>query len=148
MGVCEQDKTDARPLESKPNVSFEKLLQAVSLGNTEEEVLTSIAGRLARMEHRITKEDDQAIVKTSGGLSLKELSRQVLAAVDPDRQETQAKKQFGTATPSENQRQQAAVKLIQEALQPPSQSEAPATLGGDQKEKRTDYRSRQQRSYP
>ena len=118
VGVCEQDKTDARPLETKPNVSFEKLLQAVSLGNTEEEVLTSIAGRLARMEHRITKEDDQAIVKTSGGLSLKELSRQVLAAVDPDRQEAQAKKQFGTAAPNENQRQQAAVKLIQEALQP------------------------------
>ena len=55
VGVCEQDKTDARPMEKKPSVPFEKLLQAISLGNTEEDVLTTIAGRLARMEHRLTK---------------------------------------------------------------------------------------------
>ena len=55
-------------MEKKPSVAFEKLLQAVALGNTEEDVLTSIAGRLARMEHRITKEDEQAISKASGGL--------------------------------------------------------------------------------
>ena len=49
VGICEQDKTDARPMEKKPSVAFEKLLQAVALGNTEEDVLTSIAGRLARL---------------------------------------------------------------------------------------------------
>ena len=27
VGVCEQDKTDSRPMEKKPSVSFEKLLQ-------------------------------------------------------------------------------------------------------------------------
>jgi len=30
VGVCEQDKTDSRPMEKKRNVSFEKLLQAVA----------------------------------------------------------------------------------------------------------------------
>ncbi|MDF2459979.1 MAG: Type restriction protein res subunit, partial [Nitrospira sp.] len=30
VGVCEQDKTDARPMEKKPSVAFEKLLQAAS----------------------------------------------------------------------------------------------------------------------
>lgn len=65
VGVCEMDKTDARPMEKKPSVAFDKLLQAVALGSTDEDVLTSIAGRLARMEHRITKQDDQAIVKAS-----------------------------------------------------------------------------------
>ena len=54
VGVCEQDKTDSRPMEQKPTVSFAKLLQAVAFGNTEDEVLTSLAGRLARMEHRST----------------------------------------------------------------------------------------------
>jgi type I restriction enzyme, R subunit len=118
VGVCEQDKTDARPMEKKPSVSFEKLLQAVALGNREEDVLTSIAGRLARMEHRITKEDEQAISKASGGLSLKDLSRQLVEAVDPDRQEERAKKQFGTDKPSEQQTQQAAAALIGEAATP------------------------------
>ena len=58
VGVCEQDKTDSRPMEQKPTVGFDKLLQAVAFGNTEDDVLTSLAGRLARMEHRISAEDD------------------------------------------------------------------------------------------
>lgn len=118
VGVCEQDKTDARPMEKKPSVSFEKLLQAVALGNTEEDVLTSIAGRLARMEHRITKADEQAISKASGGLSLKDLSRGLVEAVNPDRQEERATQQFGTSKPSEQQIQQIATKLIHEAVKP------------------------------
>jgi type I restriction enzyme, R subunit len=118
VGVCEQDKTDARPMEKKPSVAFEKLLQAVALGNTEEDVLTSIAGRLARMEHRITKEDEQAISKASGGLTLKDLSRGLVEAVNPDRQEERATQQFGTSKPTEQQIQQVATKLIQEAAKP------------------------------
>ena len=118
VGVCEQDKTDARPMEKKPSVAFEKLLQAVALGNTEEDVLTSIAGRLARMEHRITKEDEQAISRASGGLSLKDLSRSLVEAVNPDRQEERATQQFGTNKPSEEQIQQVATKLIQAAAKP------------------------------
>jgi type I restriction enzyme R subunit len=128
VGVCEQDKTDARPMEKKPSVAFEKLLQAVALGNTEEDVLTSIAGRLARMEHRITKEDEQAISKASlsacghaqagGGLTLRDLSRGLVEAVNPDRQEERATQQFGTSKPTEQQIQQVAAALIQEAAKP------------------------------
>lgn len=118
VGVCEQDKTDARPMEKKPSVAFDKLLQAVALGNIEEDVLTSIAGRLARMEHRITKEDEQAISKASGGLTLKDLSRGLVEAVNPDRHEERARKQFGSNNPSEQQIQQTATALIQEAAKP------------------------------
>ena len=118
VGVCEQDKTDARPMEKKPSVAFDKLLQAVALGNMEEDVLTSIAGRLARMEHRITKDDEQAISKASGGLTLKDLSRGLVEAVNPDRHEERAKRQFGTASPSEQQIRQVTTALIQEAAKP------------------------------
>ncbi|TAJ25313.1 MAG: DEAD/DEAH box helicase, partial [Nitrospirae bacterium] len=117
VGVCEQDKTDARPMEKKPSVAFEKLLQAVALGNTEEDVLTSIAGRLARMEHRITKEDEQAISKVSGGLTLKDLSRRLVEAVNPDRHAERAKLDAGlsadsTKPISEQAMTAAATKLI------------------------------------
>ena len=65
VGVCEQDKTDSRPMEQKPTVSFEKLMQAVAFGNTEDDVLSSLAGRLARMEHRLDdrrrQEDPRAL---------------------------------------------------------------------------------------
>jgi type I restriction enzyme R subunit len=85
VGVCEQDKTDARPMEKKPSIAFNKLLQAVALGNMEEDVLTSIAGRLARMEHRITKDDEQAISKASGGLTIRDLARRIVESLDPDK---------------------------------------------------------------
>ncbi len=84
VGVCEQDKTDSRPMEQKPTVSFEKLLQAVAFGNTEDEVLSSLAGRLARMEHRLSPEDDKRIKAASGGLSLKDLAHRIVQSLDPD----------------------------------------------------------------
>ena len=84
VGVCEQDLTDSKPMEKKPTVSFEKLLQAVSLGNTEEDVLSSIAGRLARMEHRATEEDEQRIREQTHGFGLKDLSKNLVDALNPD----------------------------------------------------------------
>jgi type I restriction enzyme, R subunit len=97
VGVCEQDKTDSKPMEQKPTVSFEKLMQAVAFGNTEDEVLSSLAGRLARMEHRMSPEDDKKIRALSGGLGVKELSHRVIAALDVDRHIAQAKVDLGIA---------------------------------------------------
>ena len=91
VGVCEQDKTDSRPLEQKPTVSFEKLLQAVAFGNTEDDVLSSLAGRLARMEHRISADDDKKIRQASGGLTLKDLSHRLVEALNPDNTDPQAR---------------------------------------------------------
>lgn len=84
VGVCEQDMTDSKPMEKKPTVSFEKLLQAVSLGNTEEDVLSSIAGRLARMGHRASEEDEQRIREQTHGFGLKDLSKNLVDALNPD----------------------------------------------------------------
>ncbi len=84
VGVCEQDKTDSRPMEQKPTVSFEKLMQAVAFGNTEDDVLSSLAGRLARMEHRISADDDKKIRAASGGYGLKDLAHRIVQSLDPD----------------------------------------------------------------
>jgi len=84
VGVCEQDMTDSKPMEKKPTVSFEKLMQAVSLGNIEDDVLSSVAARLARMEHRVTEEDEQSIRKQTNGLGLKDLSKNLVDALNPD----------------------------------------------------------------
>ena len=50
VGACETDLVDTHPLEKKPSVSFEKLLDAVAFGNREKDVLSSLASRLARLE--------------------------------------------------------------------------------------------------
>jgi type I restriction enzyme R subunit len=118
VGVCEQDKTDSRPMEKKRNVSFEKLLQAVSLGNIEPEVISSIAVRMARMEHAISAEDHTEIRKLADK-SLKILCAGLITAIDPDRHVERAKLDNpGVSEPSEAQIQKAAAKLIQEAVKP------------------------------
>ena len=118
VGVCEQDKTDSRPMEKKRNVSFEKLLQSVSLGNIEPEVISSIAVRMARMEHAISAEDQTEIRKLADK-SLKILCAGLITAIDPDRHVERAKMDNpGVAELSEAQIQKAAAMLIQEAVKP------------------------------
>ena len=118
VGVCEQDKTDSRPMEKKRTVSFEKLLQSVSLGNIEPEVISSIAVRMARMEHAISTEDHTEIRKLADK-SLKILCAGLITAIDPDRHVERAKLDNpGVAEPSDAQVQKAAAALIQEAVKP------------------------------
>ncbi|MBI4754290.1 MAG: DEAD/DEAH box helicase family protein [Betaproteobacteria bacterium] len=81
VGVCERDKTDSRPMDQKKAVPFDKLLQAVALGNTEPEVLSSVAARLARLERDITDTDKAKVVAASGGHDLKSLARGIVSAL-------------------------------------------------------------------
>jgi type I restriction enzyme R subunit len=123
VGVCEAEKTDSRPMEKKPSVSFEKLLQAVAFGNTEADVLSSIAARIARMEHRVSGDDERKIRAASGDLGLRELSGRLVGALDPDRQVEQARADLGVPAGSdqpvpESAIKAAAEKLIQEAVKP------------------------------
>ena len=84
VGVCERDKTDSRPMDQKKSVSFEKLLQAVALGNTEPEVLSSVAARLARLDRSLSASDQAKVAQASGGTSLKDLAHGLVAALNPD----------------------------------------------------------------
>src|SRR5512136_3053181 len=57
VGVCENDKTDSRPLEKKRSIPFDKLLQLVALRSRDEDVLNSLAGRLARLDREVDETD-------------------------------------------------------------------------------------------
>ena len=119
VGVCEQDKTDSRPMESKPTVSFEKLMQAVAFGNTEDDVLTSLAGRLARMEHRLSADDDQKIRQASGGYGLKDLTHRIVQALDPDIDVAWVEhSETRDPAPPAHQREALRSQIIQEAVKP------------------------------
>ncbi len=124
VGVCERDKTDSRPMDRKKTVSFEKLLQAVSLGNTETEVISSIAVRLARLNRRLSDEDRAKVQKTAGTKSLKTLAADLVAALDPDRRLEKAKSLYPETDPPPEQKiidqriKSAGTLLIQEAVKP------------------------------
>jgi len=107
VGVCEKDKTDSRPLERKRDTPFEKLLMSVARGNRKTDVLTSLAGRLARMEKQLDEEEKREIEQTAGGKTLKEITNELLDAADPDKRESKAKELFQTETPTKEQSKKA-----------------------------------------
>ena len=83
VGVCERDKTDSRPMDQKKTVPFDKLLQAVSLGNVEEEVLSSVAVRLARLDAQLSEAERRRVREASGGLDVKQLAGGIVHALNP-----------------------------------------------------------------
>jgi type I restriction enzyme R subunit len=85
VGVTEQELSDTHPLEREPTIPLERLFQAVSLGNTDPDVISTIAGRLARLDRQLTEPERQAIQKTAEGKSLQSIVADFVAAVDPDR---------------------------------------------------------------
>lgn len=84
VGVCERDKTDSRPMDTKKSVPLDKLLQAVSLGNVEDDVLSSIAARLARLDKDASDADRAKVVELSGGKTLRDLARGIVEALNID----------------------------------------------------------------
>ena len=84
VGVCESDKTDSRPLERQRGIAFDKLLLGVALGKRDEDTLTTLAGRLARLDREIGRDEAQKLAALSGGKTLSELSGTLLRAIDPD----------------------------------------------------------------
>ena len=52
IGVTKSLKTDSRPLEKKPGVSFKDLLNAVTVGNRDDDLFSSLANRLIRLEKK------------------------------------------------------------------------------------------------
>ena len=82
VGVCERDKTDSRPMDQKKSVPLDKLLQAVSLGNVEDDVLSSIAARLARLDRDTSDADQAKVIELSGGKTLRDLARGLVAALN------------------------------------------------------------------
>ncbi|MYE90577.1 DEAD/DEAH box helicase [Candidatus Poribacteria bacterium] len=85
VGVCENDKTDSRPLERKRSVPFDKLLESVMLGNRDPDTLTSLAGRLAQLDREIGDDERKRVTEVSGGLSLQRMIHTLFDAMDPDK---------------------------------------------------------------
>ncbi|MHA2230980.1 MAG: type I restriction endonuclease subunit R [Candidatus Hodarchaeales archaeon] len=128
VGVCEEDKTDTRPLERKRLIPFDKLMQRVAMGIRDPDTITSLAGRLARLDRELSDKDRTEIEQITSGISLKELTNHLLDAVDPDVQTEHAKEMFETDYPSEEQITQAKEELVKKACTPFDSGELRETL--------------------
>ena len=121
VGVCEQELSDARPLERKPSVSLEKLLQAVAFGSTDPEVLSSLASRLVRLDRKLGDAERREIEQVTDGTSLRAIASGIVAALDPDRHVEAARAVSNRPEgedPTPEQIAQAARQLLGDAVAP------------------------------
>ena len=84
IGVTKSLKTDSRPLEKKPGVPLKDLLQAVAVGARDEELFTSLANRLTRLDKQITEKEKQQFAEKADGKSVSQVVKELLNAFNPD----------------------------------------------------------------
>lgn len=88
IGVEQSQKTDSRPLEKAPSVSLKEVLQRIAVGDRSEEMMSTLANRLLRLDKQINSYEKQTFEEKSGGKNISEVVRQLLYAHDPDTKES------------------------------------------------------------
>jgi type I restriction enzyme, R subunit len=117
VGVTESDLNDTQPLERKPTVPLDRLLKQLSFGSRDPEVVSTIAGRLARLDRQLTKEDREELEQLAS-TDLRDLTRALVESVDPDRHLEAAKEATGKDEPSDEELAAAAKQLLDAAVEP------------------------------
>lgn len=84
IGVESSQKTDSRPLEKKPGMSLKDILQNVALGNTKEDIISTLANRLIRLDKQINEKEKASFAEQANGHSISHVVRELLNAYDPD----------------------------------------------------------------
>lgn len=119
VGVCEQDKTDSQTLNRKPSATLPELLEYVAQGGTDPDALSTLAGRLARLQREFTPAQLAELRTLADGKSFPDLAGGLLNAVDPDAQIDAAKQLPGVVgAPTPEQIKTAAEQLAQQAAKP------------------------------
>ena len=118
VGVAERDKSDSRSLNREPTKSLKQLLDHVAQGGIHPDALTTLAGRLARLERQFTPDQLAELRSLAGGKSFGDLARDLLRAGDADIRTEAAKLQFGVASPDAKQVAAAGVQLARGAAKP------------------------------
>lgn len=96
VGVTKSLKTSGRTLERKPSESTKNLLLKAALGTRDEDTITSIAGRITRLDRIMTSVEKDEFKTISGGLSAKEIVENMLNAFDEDYITEKTIEKFGT----------------------------------------------------
>nr|MBP6785820.1 hypothetical protein [Verrucomicrobiales bacterium] len=110
-----------RPPVTRPNVTFKDLAMEVVMGSSDIDTVSSLAGRLARIDHMFRPEQKTEFAELTGGVSLTQLTKNLFAAIDGDKIEQKALELAGLpagSEPGDTKREQALQLLVAEARAP------------------------------
>ena len=91
VGVTKSLKTTSQPLITKPTVPLKDLAMGVMMGARDEETVSSLAGRLARLNQQLDSTEQERIKEQTGGIELTQIVGNLLTALDPDRIDEKAR---------------------------------------------------------
>ncbi len=118
IGVTKSLKTASQSLITKPTVPLKDLAMQVMMGATDEDTVSSLAGRLARLNKQLDADDQRRIREAAGGMELTQLVGKLFGAIDADNIEARALELAGQpigTDPGDGKRQQAQQQLVSEA---------------------------------
>jgi type I restriction enzyme R subunit len=127
VGVCHAKLSDTRPLEKNPSVSLKALLDHVAARGTDDDYLSSLASRIARIDKQCAPEDRRQVDEVTGGATLQDISNGLLHALDADVQEAEARRVFclsAAEEPTDEQLKHASKPLKDAAIVPLMQTPA------------------------
>lgn len=99
IGVTKSLKTASQPLITKPSVPMKDLAMGVMMGAADDDTISSLAGRLSRLNKQLNDKDLARISEKAGGMALTDIVGNLLSAIDPDNIEQKARE--ATQTPPE-----------------------------------------------
>jgi type I restriction enzyme R subunit len=117
VGVTETTLIEATPLERKRGVALHKLLHQVGMGHASEELVSTLASRLARIDARMSP-DQRTRIEEAAGCSLSSLEHGLVDAIDPDRQVAEARRLSAQPEPDDAAIDRARTELFARALRP------------------------------
>lgn len=95
IGVTKSLKTSSQPLVTKPLMSLKDLATSVMMGVRDTDTVSSLAGRLARLDKQLDEKEQTRVKEKARGVSLKEIVGNLLDAIDPDKVETKVQELKG-----------------------------------------------------
>ena len=118
VGVTKSLKTASQPLDTQPTVPLRDLAMGVMMGAHDEDTVSSLAGRLARLNRQLDPAEQERIRDKAGGIELTDIVGNLLAAIDPDQIDEKAR-EIGSvsdgAEPTPATRDKAQALLVGEA---------------------------------
>jgi type I restriction enzyme R subunit len=118
VGVTDHPLIETHPLDRQPHVPLEKLLEAVALGSTDKDLVSSLASRLARLDRRMSQPESEAVREAAHGVELAAIIHGLVDALDPDRHEEIARQETGVESPPPEAIESAARRMISDAVKP------------------------------
>ena len=116
VGVTRSLKTDSQPLITKPSVPLRDLAMGVMMGVHDQDTVSTLAGRLARLNRQLDRAEQERIRQKAGGIELTDIVGNLMQAIDPDKVEAKARKiDPDSAEPPPAAREKAQEQLVRDA---------------------------------